>query len=302
MTPLKRYLHTAAVLTVALMMMGETNCSEERRHSVQLMNEGIALAQARRIPEALEKLEEAGSVDPTNDAVFFNQAMLQLELQQPERAKAALERAITANDQRANYHEKLGTVLLQLDPPDLEGAQRSFERAVQLEPGLYKSHFKLAQVLERQGQEQAALERYTQAVRAGPRFAASYQELGRLYSDLGYAEQAVQVLRAGITSALPGTAPHARRRLSAAAQLRQRDRVVQGCAPGPARTPGHLVLARLDVRTHREPRRSGSLPPEVHGGSNARDAGDIHAGGTRADRAARRKLNLRDPRMTRSAL
>jgi tetratricopeptide (TPR) repeat protein len=205
MTPLKRYLHTAAVLTVALMMMGETNCSEERRHSVQLMNEGIALAQARRIPEALEKLEEAGSVDPTNDAVFFNQAMLQLELQQPERAKAALERAITANDQRANYHEKLGTVLLQLEPPDLEGAQRSFERAVQLEPGLYKSHFKLAQVLERQGQEQAALERYTQAVRAGPRFAASYQELGRLYSDLGYAAQAVQVLRAGITSALPGT-------------------------------------------------------------------------------------------------
>lgn len=192
-------------MAVALLMVGATNCSEERRHSIQLMNEGIALAQARRVPEALEKLEEAGSVDPTNDAVFFNQAMLQLELQQPERARAALERAIESNGTRANYHEKLGTVLLQLDTPDLERAKTAFERAVELEPGLFKAHFKLAQVLERLGQEQAALERYTLAIQKGPRFAPAYQELGRLYSDLGLFPQAVQVLRAGITSALPGT-------------------------------------------------------------------------------------------------
>jgi tetratricopeptide (TPR) repeat protein len=205
MRALKRCFQTAAVLSVAIVMMGVSNCSEERRHSVQLMNEGIALAQARRVPEALEKLEEAGSVDPTHDAVFFNQAMLQLELQQPARAKAALELAIEANGERANYHEKLGTVMLQMEPPEVEGAKSAFERAVQLEPTLYKAHFKLAQVLERLGQEQAALERYTVAIQRGPRFAPAYQELGRLYSDLGLFPQAIQVLRSGITSALPGT-------------------------------------------------------------------------------------------------
>ena len=50
-----------------------------------------------------------------------------------------------------------------------------------------------------------ALKHYTQAIEKGPRFLEAYSALGRLYADLGYLEQSVQVLTEALKVALKGT-------------------------------------------------------------------------------------------------
>lgn len=199
-----------AFLLAGVLMMGSGSCSQERKHSIELMNQGVVLSQQRSYPEAIEKLEEAGRVDPTNDRAFYNLAMTHFELQAYGAAANAMRQAITADGQVAMYHDKLATILLQLDPPNLEQAKTELEKTIQLDPTLFKSHFRLAQVLEQMGEDQRALEAYTESIRRGPRFIEAYIELGRLYRERDFPNQALQVLRAGVPLAIEGSTEKAR--------------------------------------------------------------------------------------------
>ncbi|MCS6858185.1 MAG: tetratricopeptide repeat protein [Sandaracinaceae bacterium] len=167
------------------------------------MNEGAMLAAQKRHIEAVEKLERAIALDPSNDQAYWNLAIVHMELQRFEAARDDLRRAIEANPHKAGYQEKLGTVLVELG--DLEGAKRAFERAIEVDPDLFKAYFKLGQVLERLDDPQNALRRYTEAIQKGPRFIEAYRALGRLYADLGYLTEAAQVLRGGLEVVIRGT-------------------------------------------------------------------------------------------------
>ncbi|MFW6067332.1 MAG: tetratricopeptide repeat protein [Myxococcota bacterium] len=196
--------HHALVLgLVAVGVLTGGQCSRARVESMNHMNEGIVYAQQQRHLDAVESLERAAAVDPTNDQAFYNLALVHIEMRKFARAKEDLNRAIAANGEVAGYHEKLGTVLSELD--ENERAKEAFEKAIELDSELFKAYFKLARVLERLDDQQNALTRYTEAIQAGPRFIPAYSELGRLYADLGYLDQAAQVLQEGLKVAIPGT-------------------------------------------------------------------------------------------------
>lgn len=179
------------------------NCSRTRVESINQMNEGVVLAAQKQYIQAAEKLERATAIDPTNDQAFWNLAIVHMEMHKFERARDDLQRAIDVNPDIAGYHEKLGTVLMELE--DWEGAQRAFARAIEIEPTLFKAHYKLGQVHERLDNPQEALREYTLAVQSGPRFIEGYRALGRMYADLGYLDQAVQVLQSGLQVVIEGT-------------------------------------------------------------------------------------------------
>ena len=147
--------------------------------------------------------ELATAIDPTNDQAFYNLALVHIELRSFERAKQDLQQAITINGEVAGYQEKLGTVLMQLE--EWAEAKTAFEASIELDPDLFKAYFKLAQVLEELEDPQNALQRYTEAIQHGPRFLEAYSALGRLYADLGYLDQAAQVLNSGLEVAMEGT-------------------------------------------------------------------------------------------------
>jgi len=193
----------SSLLVWALLTAG--NCSRARVESMTRMNEGIAYAQQNRWMEAAQAFEQAGALDPTNDQAYLNLSIAQLELQRPGAAKDALLRAIDAKPDSAPYYEKLGFALTKLDPPDYEGAMEAFQKAIELEPTLYRAYFQRARIYERQGEMQSALEEYTRGIKAGPRYIEAYAELGRLYADLGFIDQASTVLNEGIRLAIPNT-------------------------------------------------------------------------------------------------
>ncbi len=190
-----------ALMCMSLLTAG--NCSRARVESVNQMNEGVQYAQAKRFVDAVKKLERATAIDPTNDQAFYNLALVHIELRSFERAKQDLQQAITINGEVAGYQEKLGTVMMQLE--DWPGAKEAFEKSIELDPDLFKAYFKLAQVLEQLEDPQNALQRYTEAIQHGPRFLEAYSALGRLYADLGYLDQAAQVLNSGLEVAMEGT-------------------------------------------------------------------------------------------------
>lgn len=179
------------------------SCSRERVESLNAMNEGVVFAAQKRYLDAVERLQQAAALDPTNDQAYWNLAIVHMEMQRFDAARDDLRRAIDIDGTRAGYHEKLGTVLMELE--DWDGAREAFEHAIELDPNLFKAYFKLGQILERQDDAQGALQRYTEAVQHGPRFIEGYRALGRLYADLGYLGEAVQVLQSGLQVAIEGT-------------------------------------------------------------------------------------------------
>lgn len=196
--------HQAVVIALfAVLILTGGQCSRARVESMNQMNEGIVYAQQQRYLEAIKSLERAAAIDPTNDKAFYNLALVHIEMRKFEPAKDDLGRAIAANGDVAGYQEKLGTVLQEMK--DWQPAKQAFEKAIQLDPNLFKAYFKLAQVLEQLDDDQGALQRYTESIRKGPRFIPAYIELGRLYADLGYLDQASQVLKEGVKVAIPGT-------------------------------------------------------------------------------------------------
>lgn len=199
----KKRIEALIVGLFLLICLGGGTCSRARVESLNEMNEGVVLAAQKRFSDAVEHLDQAVSIDPTNDLALWNLAICHMEMQQFEAAADDLRRAITINPESAGYHEKLGTVLVELERWD--DAREEFERAIDIDEGLFKAYFKLGQILERQDDPQNALRRYTEAIEHGPRFIEAYRALGRLYADLGYLDQAAQVLTSGLSVVIEGT-------------------------------------------------------------------------------------------------
>jgi tetratricopeptide (TPR) repeat protein len=205
-----RGLRALGVATLmGLLLTGET-CSREHVESLNQMNEGVTLGQQKQFVAAIEKLERATAIDPSNHEAFWNLAMVHMDMQKYELARDDLQRAIALAPEAAHYQVKLGEVLVKLE--DWNGAKQALEKAIQVDSSLFKAYYSLGQIHEHlaiaeDGNEnwQAALRRYTEAVQKGPRFIEAYNELGGLYADLGYFDQAVQVLQAGQQASLQGT-------------------------------------------------------------------------------------------------
>lgn len=206
---MKRLTSLVAVLLFMALAMGPS-CNRARKESLTAMNAGVGLAQQRNYPDAIAKFEEAGRLDPTNDLAFYNLAMTHMDLQAYGAAANAMRQAIGVNPTNAMYQDKLASMLLRLEPPNLEQAKAALEKCIQLDPALFRAHYRLAQVLKQMGDDQHSVEQYTEAIRRGPRLIEAYVELGDMYDQNGFSQQALQVLRAGLPHAIPGSTELAR--------------------------------------------------------------------------------------------
>jgi tetratricopeptide (TPR) repeat protein len=178
-------------------------CSRANVESIQHMNDGIAYARQKQYLDAVQELEKAAAIEPTNHEAYYNMAIVHMEMRKFDRAKEDLTRAIAVAPDNAAYQEKLGTVLIELK--DWSGAQKALQKTIEKEPALFKAYYKLAQVEEELDDQQSALEHYTQAIEKGPNFLPAYNALGGLYADLGYLNESVQVCQSALKVALPNT-------------------------------------------------------------------------------------------------
>jgi serine/threonine-protein kinase len=98
----------------------------------------------------------------------------------PARARAAAQRAVELDEGLAEAHTALAGVL-HLTDGDLEGAEREFRRALELNPGYATTHHWYAMLLAEEGRDQEATRHAEQAVALDPLSGPKHETLGLVH-------------------------------------------------------------------------------------------------------------------------
>ena len=183
----------STLLSMSLLVaVAAVGCNRERNQSIQLMNKGIAQFNLNDTTGAVVALNQATSVDPTNDAAFYYRGLLKYQRTSdyPEAVKD-FKKAIEVNGENHLYHYHLGKVLSRQG--EWASAINALEKAIERKPEHAASHYHLGAALEQQAKFDRAQEEYVAAIKAQPRFADPYVALGNLYARFEKLPEAVQV-------------------------------------------------------------------------------------------------------------
>lgn len=164
--------------------------------SILLTNKGVELFQQRSFVEAERWFLAAIVADPKNHSAWYSLGEVRAMRGRFDRAVEAFEEAsaLAPNDPMSAM--RVGQVRIEAQLPP-ESARSHLERAVALEPRLYRAHYYLALVHERGGRSTEAARAFSAAIATNPGFGPAYVGLTTLYLRWQHLDLALQVARAG---------------------------------------------------------------------------------------------------------
>jgi tetratricopeptide (TPR) repeat protein len=151
-----RYDEAAEQFEVAASMLTDTDTPYAWR--MTYANWGAALAKAGRNAEGLAKVDYALSFEPDHTDLLRLAAEIELAMNQSEAARIRLQKAITKDPEDVQAYEILTRSFLLEE--NLTDAIASLVRTIQLVPHHYDARMQLAELLDKQGQSQAASDLY----------------------------------------------------------------------------------------------------------------------------------------------
>lgn len=151
-----RYDEAAAQFEAAASMLTDTDTPYAWR--MTYANWGAALAKAGRNAEGLAKVDYALSFEPDHTDLLRLAAEIELAMNQPEAARIRLQKVITKDPEDVQAYEILTRSFLLEE--NLTDAIASLVRTIQLVPHHYDARMQLAELLDKQGQSQAASDLY----------------------------------------------------------------------------------------------------------------------------------------------
>jgi len=152
--------------------------------------------------KAIEYFDKAIRIDPTYALAYAGKAdcyCLMVLLDSPPKecipkAREAAEQALAANGTLAEAHASLGWIKWVYDW-DWPGAERSFKRAIELNPRYPTAHNWYAGFLAAMGRDTEAIEQMTRAHQLDPGSLIINRDLGVIYSFTGQIDRAIGQLR-----------------------------------------------------------------------------------------------------------
>ncbi len=184
-----------------------------REHEVQairLVAEGDQLLQEGKEHLAMLKYLEASDLNPYHELTFNKLAITYVRLQMYYQARQSVNRAIGLKRDYAYAHNTKG--IIDLADRDLRSAERSFARAIRLEPGVPSFYLNYGYTLIQSNRSEEAMAAYRKAldldpgVLEGGRFLElnytvegelppeKYYEMARVFAELGNLELALRYL------------------------------------------------------------------------------------------------------------
>lgn len=152
-------------------------------------NLGIALLATGRLQDARPHFEVAARLEPEYAQVHSNLGMVLNALGRPAEALPFCEKAVKLEPDYAEAHSNLAVVLNALGQH--ESAARHGERAVALKPAYAEAHNNLGMALEALGRPAEAIARYEEAIRLKPAFREGHSNLAKMLMAKGDLERAV---------------------------------------------------------------------------------------------------------------
>jgi len=137
---------------------------------------GVLRAQQGQLGEALDKIEAALSLEPTNAEILLNRANVLKAMDRPHDALAGYDRALAARPGWPQAENNRGTVLQAVRRFD--EALAAYDRALAASPGYVEALNNRGSVLEDLKRPAEALAAYDQALRLAPGFAPAFNNRG----------------------------------------------------------------------------------------------------------------------------
>ena len=190
----------------ALSALALTACSRDDIDAVNLSIEGDKVKDSNP-DEAISKFEQAVKLDPKNHRILYK--LLRAYKKKEEWTKVA-STAAAAEKQApafANYYFEQGHALYEMakkGPTTWAEAKEPLQQAIAKDANQFDAYEDLAEVQLHMDDEQGALQSYTKAIEIKPDEVQFYGPLASLYLQLGFRDQAEQVLKEGISFAREG--------------------------------------------------------------------------------------------------
>lgn len=154
-----------------------------------LVSQGIALAQAHRLDEALACYERAIALQPDFAVAHCNRGNLLKDRGRFDEALASYDRAIAAQPDFVVACYNRGVLLEVLQRP--ADALASYDRAIGIQPALAEAHNNRGSILAEFGRLDDALASYDQALARRPGYAEAHNNRGLVLADLGRFDDAL---------------------------------------------------------------------------------------------------------------
>ncbi|HKT12558.1 MAG TPA: sulfatase-like hydrolase/transferase [Terriglobia bacterium] len=190
-----------AAVSVANLPQADTRNLPDPKDRVQaynLVSEALVDKQRGRYQESLRELLEAEKTAPETLTIRFLVAQNKLKLKEFARATAGFQYVSerNPNDGAAVYY--LGVA--QLGSGNIDGAEKSFERALKIDPRNFSAAYDLGVAYTRQRRADAAIAAFKQAVEILPEYAEAHEALGELYLYLQRPSEAAKELEQAVAA------------------------------------------------------------------------------------------------------
>jgi tetratricopeptide (TPR) repeat protein len=192
--------------TTVVATVGATGCSRNDIEAINLTTEADQSVKVD-LDGAISKYEQATKLDPSNHIIFYKLGVAYERKEAWDKVASTMAAATRLQPKNATYWFKRGKALaMQADkgPTSWDEAKEPLEKCIAADPNYDDCYYQLGEVMFRLDDEQRALENWTKAVQHRPSELVYYAPLADLYINLGYLDQATQVLKEGQNMAKPG--------------------------------------------------------------------------------------------------
>ena len=193
----------ALISVVACLGIG---CSRNAIEAINLANEADK-QKGIDVDGAISKYEQAVTLDPTNHRILFKLAMAQRKKEAWDKVASTLGRATQIAPSFANYwYERAYAINEQAAKKAVswEEAKEPLKRCIEKDPNFADCYYELGRAYLWTDNEQDALSNFTKAIEHNGDRLNYYADLADLYMNLGFVDQAQQVLKEGLAHAKEG--------------------------------------------------------------------------------------------------
>ncbi len=156
--------------------------------AVEQLNQGIALIQQGKVPEAIAAFRQASQLNPQLAPAHYNLGLALRQSGQLQEAADAFYQATQADSDFALAFANLGAALLEGN--NLQQAQDYLTRALELDPNLGVAHYNYGLVLSQMGKPDEAMTHFKNAMQFSPNAPEPIYHIGLIYLQQGKTAEA----------------------------------------------------------------------------------------------------------------
>lgn len=179
-------------------VLGAPAALATRSRSIEQLALCHAALARRHYESATRTCRSATAIWDGNHLAWYSLANALAALERWSEARDAARHAVDQRPERAMYQLRFALALYHTRASDrLAGARTAVERALSLEPRLWRARYLLGVVATDQGDAHAAALALDAAIRANPAYAPSYLALAQLYRTTRHLDEALSVAKVG---------------------------------------------------------------------------------------------------------